>query len=80
MRCQTCREVLSARLDGETHGGANRLVDDHVASCARCRAFADRSLAMHRRTAVRPAEVVPDLSDSILAATSATSATSATAT
>lgn len=72
MRCQLCREALSARLDGEARGLSDHLIDDHVASCARCRAFAERSAAVHRRTAVRPAEVVPDLTDSILAASSST--------
>ncbi len=73
MRCQPCREALSARLDGEAPGVADHLVDDHLASCAGCRDFARRSAAVRRRTVVRPAEVVPDLTGPILAVASATS-------
>ncbi|QXC62887.1 zf-HC2 domain-containing protein [Aquihabitans sp. G128] len=68
MRCQSCREALSARLDGEDPGVADAVLDRHLASCAACRAFADGSALVRRRLAVRPAEAVPDLTAPILAA------------
>lgn len=67
MRCQPCREALSARLDGEAPGIADELVDAHLRSCAPCRSFATGAEGLNRRTAVRPVEAVPDLTASILA-------------
>lgn len=68
MRCQPCREALSARLDGEAPGIADELVDAHLRSCAPCRSFATGAATLNRRTAVRPVEAVPDLTGAILAA------------
>ncbi len=67
MRCQPCREALSARLDGEAPGIADELVDAHLRACAPCRTFASGAAALNRRTAVRSVEAVPDLTASILA-------------
>lgn len=69
MRCQPCREALSARLDGEDPGVADELVDRHLASCGECRAYRDASRLVRRGFAVRPADPVPDLTGPILAAT-----------
>lgn len=68
MRCQPCRDALSARLDGEEPGVPDHLVDQHLDGCAECRAFASGSQLLRRRLAVRPADPVPDLSGRILAA------------
>jgi predicted anti-sigma-YlaC factor YlaD len=68
MRCQPCREALSARLDGEAPGIADELVEVHLRTCAPCRSFATGAEGINRRTAVRPVEAVPDLTGPILAA------------
>lgn len=68
MRCQPCREALSARLDGEDPGVADALVDRHLAGCAACRAYGESSRSVRRAFAVRPADPVPDLTGPILAA------------
>ncbi len=66
MRCDECREELSARLDGEAD--LDRVdVDEHVASCADCRAFASGSARLHRTVRVQSAAAVPDLTAAILA-------------
>jgi len=68
MRCEDCRDALSARLDGEAPGATVAELDDHVAGCADCRRFAIGITDVHRTLRVRPAEVVPDLTGAILAA------------
>ncbi len=66
MRCEPCREALSARLDGEDPGVAPDLVERHLATCTACTAFAEGSGLLRRRLAVRPADAVPDLTGPIL--------------
>jgi predicted anti-sigma-YlaC factor YlaD len=67
MRCEECREAVSARLDGElTELGAAGL-DVHLLACAECRAFERSAIELHRSLRVRPAEPVPDLTSAILA-------------
>lgn len=36
MRCEDCRELLSARVDDELPAGEIRDVDDHLTSCSTC--------------------------------------------
>lgn len=67
MRCQPCREALSARLDGEDPGIPDEVVARHLAGCAGCRRFEATSALVRRRLAVRRAEQVPDLTEPILA-------------
>lgn len=64
--CLTCREALSARMDGETEPAPAELTDQHVASCVACRSWQARVTAQARALRVRQAPVVPDLSASIL--------------
>jgi predicted anti-sigma-YlaC factor YlaD len=68
MRCSTCRDALSARLDGEPPAVrsdaaiADAAVDAHVAACADCRAWeADASMItrLARVGGVIPAAGVP---------------------
>lgn len=68
MRCQQFQEALSARLDGEDPVVPAAELDRHVAACAACASYAAGIGVVHRRSAVRPAETVPDLSARILAA------------
>ena len=72
MRCQPCRDALSARLDGEDAGIPSRPRSTRTSpACAGCSAFAAGSQVLRRRLAVRPADPVPDLSGPILAAAEA---------
>ncbi|MFE6617255.1 zf-HC2 domain-containing protein [Amycolatopsis sp. NPDC057786] len=66
MKCETCREALSARLDGETEPAPPEVVDRHVAGCPACRSWLSRAERMHRAMLVRPAPPVPDLTAVIL--------------
>ncbi len=71
MDCDSCREAISARLDGEEPaapaGLADNSVDFHVRSCPACRRWAEAATELHRATRVRPAEWGPDLTTTILA-------------
>jgi predicted anti-sigma-YlaC factor YlaD len=67
MRCEECRESVSARLDGEVSALGSDAVDVHLLGCAECRAFERSAIALHRSLRVRPAEPVPDLTSAILA-------------
>ena len=68
MDCDRCRAAISAQLDGEEPGLGHELVESHLAECAACRDFATGSAHLHRMIRVTPAEPVPDLTESILAA------------
>lgn len=63
--------ALSARLDGESTGVDDAVVDAHLAQCEECRAFWERLVALSKN--LRFAEVgggmapPPDLSEAILA-------------
>src|SRR5690606_31122791 len=70
MRCDDCREGLSARLDHEAlppglDGGG---LDAHLATCEPCEAWAAEATRLHRAVRVRPARAVADRTDAILAA------------
>ena len=71
MRCDTIREALSARIDGEDPGLGDQVLDDHLAGCSACAGWADDLSTLHRMVRVREAEPVPDLSAAILAGTPA---------
>ncbi|HEX6352663.1 zf-HC2 domain-containing protein [Actinophytocola sp.] len=64
--CLTCREAVSARLDGEAEPVPAEHTDEHLASCADCRAWQARVTATSRLLRVRQAPDVPDLSAAIL--------------
>jgi predicted anti-sigma-YlaC factor YlaD len=69
MRCEDCRDAISARLDGEDPGvsGADAgAVDRHLEGCAACRTFADRAAHVTRLTRLRPAEDLPDVLPGLL--------------
>lgn len=66
MRCDRCREALSALLDGEDPGVEEGRVDQHLARCGACRQHRDELADLHRLTRVRQAEEVPDLSAAIM--------------
>ncbi len=59
--CASIRELISARLDGETTADESGAIDIHVAGCADCTSFLARSERLDRLVRVRPAEPVPDL-------------------
>jgi predicted anti-sigma-YlaC factor YlaD len=71
MTCETCRDALSARLDGEDPGTPEALVDRHLAGCAACRAWSAQLTSAAGALRVTPAEPVPDLTAPILAAAAA---------
>ncbi|WP_167455212.1 zf-HC2 domain-containing protein [Amycolatopsis kentuckyensis] len=70
MRCEDCREALSARLDGEAEPVSP---DEHLASCAECRAWLTGAERLRRAMLLRPAPPVPDLTAAILERTPAPS-------
>jgi len=64
--CLTCREAISARLDGEAEPVPAEQTDEHLASCAACRSWQVRVTETSRMLRVREAPEVPDLADAIL--------------
>jgi len=67
MRCDTIREALSARIDGEDPGLADDVVQEHLRTCRGCTTWADEVSTLHGMVRVREAEQVPDLTARILA-------------
>jgi predicted anti-sigma-YlaC factor YlaD len=68
MNCNTARNAISARLDGEDLGTDPAALDEHLQRCPACRAFARDAAAMHRDARMSRAPAVPDLTAPILAA------------
>jgi outer membrane lipoprotein-sorting protein len=64
--CDEIRTEISARLDGEVDATTNARIEEHLSTCAECRAH-ERALA-HVRQSLRlqVVEEVPDLTDAIL--------------
>jgi predicted anti-sigma-YlaC factor YlaD len=68
MSCSLTRAALSASLDGEQPGMSRAEIDEHLASCGRCRAFAVGAESLHRGARVSAADAVPDLTGPIMKA------------
>ncbi|MGY2065366.1 zf-HC2 domain-containing protein [Blastococcus sp. SYSU DS0619] len=68
MSCHTCREALSARLDGEPSGVPADELDQHLAACPGCAAWAAAAERVTRRARLAPAPPVPDLTVAVLGA------------
>ncbi|XVS62001.1 zf-HC2 domain-containing protein [Actinosynnema sp. CA-299493] len=68
MDCQSCREALSARLDGETEPVPAAETDAHLAQCPACTRWQASAQALTRTIRVRPVGPDPDLVDAVLAA------------
>ncbi|WP_053716718.1 zf-HC2 domain-containing protein [Saccharothrix sp. NRRL B-16348] len=68
MDCDTCREAVSARLDGEAGPVPADETDSHLDTCAACRQWQQDAAALTRSVRLRPAVDVPDLTADVLAA------------
>ena len=69
MICDEAQALLSARMDGEhVRPNVSASMDDHVASCATCRRFVERSARVRSAVRIRTAEQIPDLVQSIMGA------------
>ncbi len=68
MRCEQSQDAISSRIDGETAGIDGHAVDSHLDRCRPCQAFAADAEAMRRLIRLGPADAVPDLTASVLAA------------
>jgi predicted anti-sigma-YlaC factor YlaD len=66
--CDTCREALSARIDGEDGPVPPAEVDAHLAECPACTAWFAKAEAVSRRMRVREAVPTPDITAVVLAA------------
>ncbi|MGW5109283.1 zf-HC2 domain-containing protein [Nocardia sp. NPDC004123] len=66
MRCETIREALSARIDGEQEPIAAESADRHLDACADCRSWYLRAESLQRTLTAIPRPSVPDLTADIL--------------
>ena len=64
--CVTCREAISARLDGEADPSDLLLIDGHLPTCPECQAWEAEAARLSRSIRVRPAVPTPDLTAAIL--------------
>jgi predicted anti-sigma-YlaC factor YlaD len=64
--CMTCREALSARMDGEPEPMPASATDQHLDECAACQAWSAEASRLTRTLRVRPVGAVPDLTAQIL--------------
>ncbi|MEO6125525.1 MAG: zf-HC2 domain-containing protein [Ilumatobacteraceae bacterium] len=68
MSCEPWMEAISARADGEPATIDDRLLDAHLASCARCRAFAEDIHRVGRVASLQQAATMPDLAGHVIRA------------
>jgi predicted anti-sigma-YlaC factor YlaD len=68
MPCLSFREAISARLDHEPLGMSDSELDQHLAGCAGCAAWAEDAAVVTRRARLAPAPPVPDLTATVLTA------------
>jgi anti-sigma factor RsiW len=67
MRCEAAERELSARLDDGGDRRAEDRLDEHLATCSRCRAFEARARRLREVVRLEPAAEVPDLVPAIMA-------------
>lgn len=67
MDCDTCREALSARMDGEPEPVPAERTDRHLRDCPECRDWQRRAAALTRTLRVRSVDPVPDVTERVLA-------------
>jgi predicted anti-sigma-YlaC factor YlaD len=67
MQCETYREAISARLDGEPLGMPAAELDAHLSACAACAAWSEAAAQVTRRIRPVPAPTA-DLTAAVLAA------------
>ena len=65
LSCDDIRLELSARLDGEVDETTSALLDEHLATCAACRAHEDELRSIKRAVALQAATPVRDLAPAI---------------
>jgi predicted anti-sigma-YlaC factor YlaD len=68
MRCEQCREALSARLDGEEPPEPRAAPDAHLQECAECRRWLDAAARLTRLARMSVVTTVPEIGDEVLAA------------
>jgi len=68
MDCESAREAISARIDGEDPGPFGDALDQHLTSCADCRAWQQRAHAVTRRVRLGGAFLDRDFAPQVLAA------------
>ncbi len=61
LRCEQARIEISARLDGEIDAVTLTVLDEHLATCADCRAYEERLRKVRRMVRLQASEEVPDL-------------------
>lgn len=68
MRCDVAEREVSARLDASADRGEAEALEDHVRTCARCRAFEARARRLRDAARLEPVGAVPDLVPRIMEA------------
>ena len=66
VRCEQCRESLSARLDGEAEPAGPNAVDAHLARCQACRRWSDDAAMVTRLARMSAVTAQPSISDEVL--------------
>jgi predicted anti-sigma-YlaC factor YlaD len=66
VRCEECRDALSARLDGEDDPAERPAVDAHVAECEECRHWSEEAAAVTRLIRLRAVTSEFTIPDTVL--------------
>jgi predicted anti-sigma-YlaC factor YlaD len=68
VRCEECREAISARLDGEDEPAGRAGTDAHLAGCAECRGWRDEAIVVTRLARTGPVTAGRGVDDEVLTA------------
>ena len=68
MTCDTVRETISARIDGEDPGVRADAIEEHLRDCAACRGWEQRAHSLTRRARLGGSFLDHDLTAQVLAA------------
>jgi predicted anti-sigma-YlaC factor YlaD len=69
MRCSVIREACSAKLDGEPTSLDQSIVNEHLRTCAGCRAFVEQSQRLVGASiSARPVPALPELAPRVVSA------------
>lgn len=66
VRCEECREQVSAQLDGEDDPALRAAVDAHLASCTSCRRWQEEAARVTRMARMTVASATPDLTETVM--------------
>jgi len=72
MKCEHCRQLISAAVDKELNEGEQVVLDEHLAQCSECAQYAEQIRELERLTSEWESSAMPsDVEQAVFARTRA---------